>query len=244
MITEVSKNGLLSTAIIPRNLSHDHDITLAEYEGFEVVLVGTNNLFKFTKFVYQIYAENFPKRGGQAPTLEEFEEMQKADRTFANHTLFLTFQSNGNIIAAARLTQRNDDLYQLPTEYHYGFDLNQFIANNKLKSSNCWHAGRTAIDKKRCSKYGNSVKQANLELLMSWSIHLIQQYSPNPYYIHECEMYLIRILQRIYGWHTYVIGEGKMDLGTVSYPLYTPNSSLARHLQKHSLRLDAHANAL
>ena len=227
--------GSLSSQTPTIKMGQDEDIVIKKEGDFKVCLIGKKNLKKFTQFVHDVYSETFPKVGGSAPSKEDFEYMYRGDCQYASNSFFLAYKdSHDKIVASIRVTHRQRQLYQLPIEYLYGIDLDAFIEAYKLSDEDCWHVGRTAIATNELKQYGKAFTP-DLRRLLAWTAWLTMQQSPAPYYVHESDGYILKILRKLFNWTVYKIGDGKMDMGTVSYPVYSPHRSLVKHLMKVNL---------
>ena len=172
---------------------------------------------KLTKFTYEIYKKKF----NNSPSKEDYFFMEMKDKKAAERGYAIAAYNNSNQMIGGVIISRYSE-GEIPTEYLYKVDLKKFMKENNLHPLNAWHISRLTISDKRLS----------LLSFMKLSIELASIGSERPFFFHECDKWLINHLEKKYGWNTRIIGEGKMDLGTVSYPLYISSNELINFYKK------------
>lgn len=221
-----------NSAAKPELLTNDK--VLAEFKGLDIVRVGQNNLEKYTKFIYNVYASNFGQRSGWQPSKNDLEYMLETDQVHFPHSHYIAFKNQeGAFVSGGKITKKVPGI-QFKIETKFGYDLKQYFADANIPVHNFWHMGRLATDKKALKNSDSSASSLQVLYKLIEVCSAVITKHPHNIVVAELDALAYRIFKTM-GINVQRMGEGIESLGSLKYPVYILASDAKHWMNTQSL---------
>lgn len=213
---------------------------IKDYHTLKLYEIGWSELSKYTQFVYDVYAKSFTDEQPWELTPEDLITMNHEDQTYFPHSAYLAFMNNRNqIIGTMKVTQKTN-LVLLPTEVEYRVNLRQLAEHFNTTRSNIWHAGRLAVNKSLLKKtaFHFPSRRMFLELVYHTFSHITQH--PDAIFLAEADKRIVNLFRQL-GINMQQVAQGKMYLGSETYPVVITHSDMLTWMKSYKANTKAAA---
>lgn len=208
---------------------------LRNYNTVDLYKIGWSELNNYTNFVFNIYKQSYTDQQQWKLSEDDHQHMRHEDHTYFPHSTYFAFiDPHQQIVGTIKTTQKTK-LVLLPAEIEYGIDLDHLCQQMNTSLHSIWHTGRLAVNKHTLKILGISSRKMFMELLYKVFQHITQY--PGGFFLAEADKRVVHLFHQV-GINLQQIAQGKMYLGSESYPVIITHEDMLTWLSYHSSSID------